>query len=183
MKQTFANQGSAPEYIIVIHRDRIGCRTLSPYDSSLCLSKEHSLYSCGSLVLHVWKHVSISVQREGRAGMSELLRNNFWRHSGRQRDCGRRVAQIIEPDSWHTGKVKYRSEMLGEIIGIDWLPRRRSEDQVTGLWVQIVRTRFRVQIMEKGTIQLCNLIGRRLRNAWYLRSTISHSVSGCYEQR
>src|ERR1700752_3705064 len=30
-------------------------------DSSRCLSKEHSLYSCGSLVLHVWKHVTISV--------------------------------------------------------------------------------------------------------------------------
>jgi len=97
-------------------------------DSSRCRSKEHCLYSCGSLVLHVWKHVSVSVQREGRAGMSELLRNNFRRHSGCQRDCGRRVAQIIEPHSWQTGEVEYESEMLGEIIGIDWLSRFRSED-------------------------------------------------------
>ena len=82
MKQTFANQSSAPEYIIVTPRDRIGCRTLVLNDSSRCLSKEHCLYSCGSLVLHVWKHVSISVQREGRAGVPELLRNNFRRHSG-----------------------------------------------------------------------------------------------------
>ena len=50
-------------------------------DSSRCLSKEHSLYSCGGLVLHVWKHVSISVQREGRVGVSLLLRDNFGRHS------------------------------------------------------------------------------------------------------
>src|SRR5437868_7767724 len=76
-------------------------------DSSRCLSEEHSLYSCGSLVLHVWKHVSIGVQREGRAGMSELLRNNFRRHSGCQRDCDRRVAQIVEPDSRQPGEVEY----------------------------------------------------------------------------
>jgi hypothetical protein len=40
--------------------------------------------------------------------------------------------------------------MLGEIIGTDWLTRRRSEDQVTGLWIQILRTHFSVQITKKG---------------------------------
>jgi hypothetical protein len=40
--------------------------------------------------------------------------------------------------------------MLGEIIGTDGLTRRRSEDQVTGLWVQTLRTHFNVQIMKKG---------------------------------
>ena len=40
--------------------------------------------------------------------------------------------------------------MLGEIIGTDWLTRRRSEDQVTGLWMRILRTHFSVQIMKKG---------------------------------
>ena len=44
-----------------------GAELLVLNDSSRRLSKEHSLYSCGSLVLHVWKDVSISVQREGRA--------------------------------------------------------------------------------------------------------------------
>jgi hypothetical protein len=39
--------------------------------------KEHCLYSCGSLVLHVWKNVSIGIQSEGRARVSKLLRNNF----------------------------------------------------------------------------------------------------------
>jgi hypothetical protein len=32
---------------------------------SRCRSKERCLYPCGGLVLHVWKHVSIGVQREG----------------------------------------------------------------------------------------------------------------------
>ena len=76
-------------------------------DSLRCRSKEPCLYSCGSLDLHVWKHVSVSVQREGRAGMPELLRNNFRRHAGCQRDCGRGVAQIIEPHSRHTGEIEY----------------------------------------------------------------------------
>jgi len=40
-------------------------------------SKEHCLYPSDSFVLHVWKHVSIGIQREGRAGVSELLRDNF----------------------------------------------------------------------------------------------------------
>jgi hypothetical protein len=40
--------------------------------------------------------------------------------------------------------------MLGETIGTDWLTRRRSEDQVTGLWVQILRTLFSIQITKKG---------------------------------
>ena len=50
--------------------------------SSRCVSKEHCPYSGGSLVLHVWKYMSLSVQRECRAGVSELLRYNFRRHSG-----------------------------------------------------------------------------------------------------
>ena len=40
-------------------------------------------YPCGSRVLHVWKHVSIGVQRECCAGMSKLLRNNLGRYSSR----------------------------------------------------------------------------------------------------
>jgi len=40
--------------------------------------------------------------------------------------------------------------MVGEIIGTDWLTRRRSKDQVTGLWIQILRTLFSLQITEKG---------------------------------
>ena len=94
--------------------------------------------------------MSISVQREGRAGVSELLRNNFRRHSGCQRDGGRRVAQIIKPHSRHTRGVEYRSELLREIIGIDWLSQLRSEDWVVGLRMQILRTRFRLQITKKG---------------------------------
>ena len=70
-------------------------------------SKEHCLHSGGSLVLHVWKNVSISIQRKGCARMSKLLRNNFGRHSGCQRDSGRRIAQIIEPQSWDTRQVDY----------------------------------------------------------------------------
>ena len=84
---------SAPEY--VINRYVFlgsGAELLVLNDSSPSLSEEHSFYSCGSLVLHVWKHVSISVQRKGRAGVTELLRNDFRRHSGCQRDGGRRVA-------------------------------------------------------------------------------------------
>jgi hypothetical protein len=61
----------------------------------------------GSLVLHVWKNVSVSIQRKGRARVSKLLRDNFGRHSGCQRDRGRRMAQIIEPQSWDTRKVDY----------------------------------------------------------------------------
>jgi hypothetical protein len=56
------------------------------------------------------------------------------------------VSQVVEPDSWQTGEVEYRSEMLGQIVGIDWLSRHRSEDQVMGLWTQIVRPRLRLQI-------------------------------------
>ena len=37
---------------------------------------------------------------------------------------GRRVAQIIESYSRHTREVEYRSELLREIIGIDWLSLR-----------------------------------------------------------
>src|SRR6266496_470545 len=50
-----------PSTSLLLPRDRIGCRTLSPYDSSRCLPKEHSLYFCGSLVLHVGKDVSIGI--------------------------------------------------------------------------------------------------------------------------
>jgi hypothetical protein len=82
--------------------------------------------------------------------MSELLRDNFWRHSGCQRDCGRRVEQILEPGSWQTGAVEYRSGILSEIIGTDWLSPRRSEDRVMRLWTQIVRTRFRLQITKRS---------------------------------
>ena len=48
-----------------------------PIWSSRRRSEEHCFYPCGSFVLHVRKGMSISVQREGRAGVSELLRNNF----------------------------------------------------------------------------------------------------------
>ena len=98
----------APECVKSMYlRDRIGCRALRP-QLVVTPSLERALpLPCDSLVLHVWKHVSISVQREGRAGMSELLRDNFRRHSGCQRDCGRRVAQIVEPDSRQTGEVEY----------------------------------------------------------------------------
>jgi hypothetical protein len=49
-------------------------------------------------MVHTKNHVSglLSIQREGRAGVSELLRDNFRRHTGCKRDCGRRVAQIAE---------------------------------------------------------------------------------------
>jgi hypothetical protein len=64
------------------------CLVLIASGADLCVlgypsrphSKEDCLYPCGRFVLHVWKHVSIRVQREGRAGMAELLRDNFWRH-------------------------------------------------------------------------------------------------------
>jgi len=120
---------SAPEY--VINRYVFlgsGAELLVLNDSSPSLSEEHSFYSCGSLVLHVWKHVSISVQRKGRAGVTELLRNDFRRHSGCQRDGGRRVTQIIKPHSRQTRGLEYRSELLREIIGIDWLSQLRSEN-------------------------------------------------------
>jgi len=39
--------------------------------------------------------------------------------------------------------------VLGEIVGTDWLSRRRFEDQVTGLWIEILRTHFSLQIMKK----------------------------------
>jgi hypothetical protein len=102
----FANQISAPEYVRCASRSYRVPSPSSLTDLSRCLSKEHSLCSRGGLVLHVWKHVSISVQREGRAGVSELLRNNFRRHSGCQCDCGRRMAQIIESYSWHPCEVE-----------------------------------------------------------------------------
>jgi hypothetical protein len=44
---------------------------------SRACSEEHCLDACGSLVLHVRKHMQISVPREGRAGVSELLRDNL----------------------------------------------------------------------------------------------------------
>ncbi len=71
--------------------------------------------------------------------------------------------------------------MLGKIIGTDWLTRRRSEDQVTGLWVRIVRTRFSVQIMNKGNDPVLQLDWTTASQT--LGITISRSVSGCYEQR
>jgi hypothetical protein len=40
----------------------------------------------------------------------------------------RRVAQIIMPHSRHTRGLEYRSELLREIISIDWLSQLRSED-------------------------------------------------------
>jgi len=40
--------------------------------------------------------------------------------------------------------------VLGEIVGTDWLSRRRPEDQVTGLWIEILHTHFSLQIMKKG---------------------------------
>src|SRR5438309_6728055 len=96
--------------------------------------------------------------------MSQLLRDNFWRHSGCQRDCGRRVAQIVQSDSWETSQLKYHFEMLGEIIGMDWVSRRRFEDQVTALWTQTVGAlAFVCRSRRSATIQRCNLIGRRLR--------------------
>lgn len=106
-KPPIPDEISAPGYIILITSSSSGAELLVLNDSSRGLSKEHSFYSCGSLVLHVWKYMSISVQREGRAGVSELLRNNFRRHSGCQRNCGRRVAQIVEPYSWHRREVEY----------------------------------------------------------------------------
>ncbi len=45
--------------------------------SSSRSSNEHCLYSRGSLVLHVRKNVSISIQRKGCARVSKLLRNSF----------------------------------------------------------------------------------------------------------
>jgi len=88
----------------------------------------------------------------------------FGRHSGCQRDCGRRVAQIVQSDSWETSQLKYHFEMLGEIIGMDWVSRRRFEDQVTALWTQTVGAlAFVCRSRRSATIQRCNLIGRRLR--------------------
>jgi hypothetical protein len=97
----------APDASSLRRVDRIGCHGVVVSQSSSRRSKEHCLYSCGSLVLHVWKNVSISIQRKGRARVSELLRNNFGRHSGCQRNGGRRMAQIIEPQSWDTRKIDY----------------------------------------------------------------------------
>ena len=48
-----------------------------------------------------------------------------------------------------TSQLKYHFEMLGEIIGMDWVSRRRFEDQVTALWTQTVGARFRLQITKK----------------------------------
>ena len=86
-KPAIPDEISAPRYVINRYVFVVsGAELLVPNDSSLGLSEEHSFYSCCGLVLHVWKNMSISVQREGRAGVSELLRNNFWRHSRCQRD-------------------------------------------------------------------------------------------------
>jgi len=52
-------------------------------------------------------------------------------------------------DSWETSQLMYHFEMLGEIIGMDWVSRRRFEDQVTALWTQTVGARFRLQITKK----------------------------------
>jgi len=40
--------------------------------------------------------------------------------------------------------------MLSEIIGTDWLSRWRSEDQAMGLWTQIGRARFPLQMTQKS---------------------------------
>jgi hypothetical protein len=53
-------------YIFVLS----GAELIVLKDPSFGLSEEDSFYSCGSLVLHVRKHMSISVQREGRASVS-----------------------------------------------------------------------------------------------------------------
>jgi hypothetical protein len=106
----FANRISAPEYVRCAARSLSGAETFV-LNGFITLSVERAyLYSCGGLVLHVWKHVSIRVQREGRAGVSELLRNNFRRHPGCQRDCGRRVAQIIGFRNWTPGPVQRYSQ-------------------------------------------------------------------------
>src|SRR5207247_8761905 len=99
----------------------------------------------GSHVLQLWNLLTISVLRKRRTRMSQHLRDTYGRHSGCQRDCGRRVPQIVQSDSWETSQLKYHFEMLGEIIGMDWVSRRRFEDQVTALWTQTVGARFRLQ--------------------------------------
>jgi hypothetical protein len=46
-------------------------------------------------------------QCERRAGMSQLLGYNFWRHPDCQRDCRRGLTQVVESDSWQTSLFKY----------------------------------------------------------------------------
>jgi hypothetical protein len=70
-KPPIVDEISAPEYIINLYVFvPSGVERIVLKDLSSGLSEEHSFYSCGSLVLHVRKHMSISVQREGRASVS-----------------------------------------------------------------------------------------------------------------
>jgi hypothetical protein len=38
-----------------------------------------------------------------------------------------------------------------ELMGVDWLPLQRSEDQVISLWTRIVPARFRLQITKNSS--------------------------------
>ena len=67
---------SAPEGLTLIATGAEHCVLISC--GSQRLPKEDRLYPCDSLIRHMWKHVSIGVQCEGRAGMSELPRDDFW---------------------------------------------------------------------------------------------------------
>ena len=46
---------------------------------------------------------------------------------------------------------KYQLELLGEVIGIDRLPRRRFEYQVSGLSARTVRNRLHLEFVEKSS--------------------------------
>jgi hypothetical protein len=71
-----------------------------------------------------------------------------------------RLILLVENKGWFAtdrarlyGRLSSREALLSstELIGVDWLPRRRSEDQVIGLWTRIVPARFRLQITKKSS--------------------------------
>ena len=83
-------------------------------------------------MVHVRQDVGVGIQREGGAGVSELLRHHLWRNSdrkGKRRGC---VAEIVKPDIRQTSVSQKWFEMLFNqvLLPVDWRAMSRSENQI-----------------------------------------------------
>ena len=75
--------------------------------------------------------VGAGIQREGDAGVSELLGHQLWRNSdrkGKRRGC---AAEIVKPDIRQTSFSQKWFEMLfDQVLLVDWRAMSRSENQI-----------------------------------------------------
>lgn len=92
--------------------------------------KEHSLYPCGSFALHVREHVSISVQCEHRAGVSQRSDTTLGDTPAASASVAAVCRRSLESDPRQPSRLKNRPEMLSETIDIHRMARHSFEDQV-----------------------------------------------------